>query len=56
MSNKAKGQFMGVCATIANKTGIDAFIVRLVTVLLAIFTGGTVLLIYFLLGMFASEE
>lgn len=53
--SKARGQLMGVCATIANKTGIDVFSLRLITVLLAVFTGGTVVLVYFLLGLFASE-
>ena len=55
MSNKAAGQFMGVCATIANKTGIDVFIVRIATVLLALFTGGIVIFVYIILGLFASE-
>ena len=55
MSEKATSTFMGVCATISNKTGIDVFIVRLITVVLILSTGGTGLLIYILLGLFASE-
>jgi phage shock protein C len=55
MSKKAEGQLMGVCATIANKTGVDVFIIRLITVLLALFTWGGVTVVYFLLGLFASE-
>lgn len=55
MSTKATGQFMGVCATIANKYDFDVFAVRCVTVLLAFVTTGTVIPIYVVLGLFASE-
>jgi len=55
MAEKATSTFMGVCATIANKTGIDVFIIRIITVILILASGGTGLLIYFLLGLFASE-
>lgn len=52
---KYSGQFLGVCATIANKLEADVFVVRFAVVLLALFTGGGVLLVYLILGLFASE-
>lgn len=53
--SKATSQLMGVCATISNKSGIDVFVIRIITVIVIICGGGTPLLIYFLLGLFASE-
>jgi phage shock protein PspC (stress-responsive transcriptional regulator) len=53
--SKATSQLMGVCATISNKTGIDVFIIRIITIIIMIAGGGTPILIYFLLGLFASE-
>lgn len=55
MTDKAKGTFMGVCATIANKTGIDVFIIRVITVILILSTTGMGFLLYIILGLFASE-
>jgi len=56
MTEKATGSFMGVCATIANKTGVDVFLIRMIAIFLFLSTGGTFLLFYFLLGIFASES
>jgi phage shock protein PspC (stress-responsive transcriptional regulator) len=50
MASKATSTFMGVCSTLANKTGIDVFIVRVIVLLIILSTGGTALL-----GLFASE-
>ncbi len=55
MSEKATSSFMGVCATIANKTGIDVFVVRVAAVAIILLTGGMGLFVYVLLGVFASE-
>jgi phage shock protein PspC (stress-responsive transcriptional regulator) len=55
MSEKATGKLMGVCATISNKTEIDVFAVRCGVVLLCLLTTGVFVLIYFILGLFASE-
>lgn len=55
MTEKAQGSFMGVCATIANKTGIDVFVIRLIAVILLLSSFGLFALIYILLGLFASE-
>jgi phage shock protein PspC (stress-responsive transcriptional regulator) len=55
MNEKAKPTLMGVCSTIANKYNFDVFIVR-VLVLMIILTTGVGLLVYFLLGLFASED
>lgn len=56
MSEKAEGQFMGVCATMANKLDIDVFFIRVAVAILAIVSGGFFILLYLILGMFASEE
>jgi len=56
MTEKAKGTFLGVCATIANKTGIDVFLIRLLAIILLLLSGGTFSLFYFLLGIFACEN
>ena len=55
--DKATSKFMGVCSTIANKYALDVFLVRLIVVLLAVFTAFfPVFLVYVILGMFASES
>ena len=55
MSN-AVATLMGVCATIANKMEIDVFIVRVITLIIILSTGGMGFLVYFLLGLFATES
>ncbi|WHZ11584.1 MAG: transcriptional regulator-like protein [Burkholderiaceae bacterium] len=45
----------GVCGGIARSTGVESWIWRLVTVVLALF-GGTGILIYILLWIFIPEE
>lgn len=52
---KATGTFMGVCATIANKYDLDVFIVRIVATILLFITGFTFVIVYCILGIFASE-
>jgi phage shock protein PspC (stress-responsive transcriptional regulator) len=54
--HKETSKFMGVCATISNKYGLDVFLLRVACVLLAIFTGFTFVLIYLILGIFATED
>ena len=56
MAKRAKGTFMGVCATLSNKSGVDVFLIRFTMVLSLLFTGGIALLIYIILGLFAIEK
>ncbi|WP_373487662.1 envelope stress response membrane protein PspC [Blastomonas sp.] len=53
--DKQNGKFMGVCAGIADYTGIDVLWVRVAAVLVTLMTGWT-LVAYFLLGMFAEKK
>lgn len=54
--DKANGKLMGVCAGLANRTGIDVFIIRLAAVALTLFALGPVaFLIYLLVGLFADR-
>ena len=55
MKEKATSTCMGVCATIANKTGIDVFLIRIIAVVLLFASAGMFILAYLVLGMFASE-
>ncbi|WP_226017958.1 envelope stress response membrane protein PspC [Novosphingobium sp. FKTRR1] len=53
--DKVNGKFMGVCAGIADYTGIDALWVRL-GFLIAAFSMGWPFLIYFAFGMLADKK
>ena len=57
--DKRNGKFMGVCAGIADYTGIDPLLVRVGFVLIGFFTGfmgGGQLLAYFLIGWLAQDK
>ena len=57
--DKANGKVMGVCAGVADYTGIDVTFVRVAFVLLNIFTGtmgGFAILAYFLVGWLAQDR
>jgi phage shock protein C len=55
--DKQNGKIMGVCAGIADYTGINVFWVRLVTVVLVCTPGaGFVLPAYFLSGIFLNKK
>ncbi len=54
--NKRDGKVMGVCAGIADYTGIDVTWVRVGTALLTLATSGWVLLAYFITAWVASCE
>lgn len=56
MAEKYKSSFMGVCSTIANKTQIDVFLIRVLAIILLLATTGLFTIIYVLLGIFAVEE
>ena len=46
-----QGQILGVCAGIAEYLDIDVTLVRIVTLILAFATGGTLVLVYFILSL-----
>ncbi|MFN3818000.1 envelope stress response membrane protein PspC [Blastomonas sp.] len=54
--DKQNGKWMGVCAGIADYTGIDVLWVRVATVMLAIFTSGWPIIAYFALGFFSEKK
>ncbi|WP_295636365.1 envelope stress response membrane protein PspC [Novosphingobium sp.] len=53
--DKINGKFMGVCAGIADYTGVDVLWVRLAAVILT-FTVGFALPLYILVGMLAPKK
>jgi phage shock protein C len=55
--DKTNGKFMGVCAGIADYTGIDVLFIRVAFVLLAIFaTGGAGFAAYFIVSWLADKK
>ena len=54
--DKVNGKFLGVCAGIADYTGIDVMWLRLGAVGLTLMGSGLPLLAYFLIGMFAPKK
>ena len=54
--DKINGKFMGVCAGIADYTGVDVLWVRLGTVILTLMGVGFIPLIYLGLGFFAERK
>ena len=56
--DKVHGKFLGVCAGIADYTGINVLWVRLAAVILTVATpaGGIILPAYLLIGIFAAKK
>ena len=54
--DKINGKFLGVCAGIADYTGVDVLWVRLGTAVLTMMGVGFIPLIYFALGIFAAKK
>ncbi len=55
--DKEHGRFMGVCAGIADYTGIDVTFVRVAVVLMTVFaTGGVGVIAYLALGFLAEDQ
>jgi phage shock protein C len=54
--DKQNGKFLGVCAGIADYTGIDVTVVRIGTALLTFFAGGTIVPIYFITAWIAPRK
>ena len=54
--DKRHKKVMGVCAGIANYTGLDVNLVRIGLVLGVVFGGGALIPVYFIAGWIASDE
>jgi phage shock protein C len=54
--DKQNGKWMGVCAGIADYTGIDVVWVRVATVLLAVMTSGWPIIAYLAMGFLAEKK
>ncbi len=54
--DKRNGKFMGVCSGIADYTGLDATLVRIMFVSAVVMSGGSVLPLYFIAGFIAEDQ
>ena len=54
--NKRDGKLMGVCAGLADFTGIDALWIRIATALMVLAGFGSLLLIYLIVGLAADAR
>ncbi|KKC27036.1 PspC domain-containing protein [Sphingomonas sp. SRS2] len=54
--NKSDGKIMGVCAGLADYTGIDLMLVRVLTVLLTLCGVGSTFILYLLVGLIAPSN
>jgi phage shock protein C len=54
--NKTDGKIMGVCAGLADYSGVDVSVIRILTVLLTICGVGSTILLYLLVGLVAPSN
>ena len=54
--NKRDGKVMGVCAGIADYTGVDVTMVRLMFLFSLFISGGSILPVYFIAGFMAPDR
>jgi len=54
--DKRNGKFMGVCAGIADYTGVDVTLVRIGTVLLTVLGSGMTIIAYLIVGWIAPKK
>jgi len=54
--DKRNGKLMGVCSGIANYTGMDVTLVRIMVVGAVFMSGGSILPLYFIAGFIADDE
>lgn len=54
--DKRHGKFMGVCAGIADYTGLDVTLVRIMFLGAVFMSGGSVLPLYFIAGFIADDK
>ena len=54
--DKQNGKLMGVCAGIADYTGVNAFWVRMAALMLCFMTSGGIIPAYFIAGLFLNKK
>lgn len=54
--NKREGKVLGVCAGIADYTGIDVSMIRLMFLFTLFMSGGSILPVYFIAGMMSPDK
>ena len=54
--DKQNGKLMGVCAGIADYTGVNAFWVRMGALMLCFMTSGGIIPFYFIAGLFLNKK
>ena len=54
--NKSDGKIMGVCAGLADYTGVDLMLIRILTVLLTVCGVGSTIIVYLLIGLIAPSN
>jgi len=54
--NKTEGKIMGVCAGLADYSGVDATIVRIAAVALTLLGVGSTVLVYLVIGLIAPSN
>ena len=54
--NKSEGKIMGVCAGLADYSGIDLMLIRVLTVLLTLCGVGSTIILYVLVGLIAPSN
>ena len=54
--NKANGKIMGVCAGLADYSGMDLMLIRVLAVLLTVCGVGSTIILYLLVGLIAPSN
>lgn len=54
--NKTDGKIMGVCAGLADYSGMDLMLIRVLTVLLTVCGVGSTIILYLLVGLIAPSN
>ena len=54
--NKSQGKIMGVCAGLADYSGVDTMIIRIAAVLLTLLGVGSTVLVYLIIGLIAPSN
>ena len=54
--NKSQGKIMGVCAGLADYSGIDLMLIRVLTVLLTLCGVGSTIILYLIVGLIAPSN
>ena len=54
--NKANGKIMGVCAGLADYSGMDLMLIRVLAVLLTVCGVGSTIILYLVVGLIAPSN